>query len=136
LREVVVTTTLRCDLCGSTGTDVEPIQGDVPFSWKGQDRVLDLCVLDNKEVSSMFEALMEKSRRPENQRGRGRKLDGPKRRPYSGDTRFNQWYNETTGMFECPYVEHDGEHERKCNREFTAPNGLAVHHNRQHGSNL
>ena len=79
----------------------------------------------------MFEALGEKSRRPEGvRRSRG---NGTKRQPYSGDTRFNQWFNNASGMFECPGKHEDG---RECTREFTTANGLAVHYKRQHGTSL
>jgi hypothetical protein len=102
------------------------------FSWAGQEREIDLCPTDLKEVSHMFETLLEKGRRPERKTTRAT----TRKAPYSGDTRFNEWYNQSTGMFECPAVLTDGEREHKCSRKFTTANGLAVHHARTHGSNL
>lgn len=124
---------MRCDLCGSTGTASEPIVTRL-YVWDGQEREVDLCALDIKEVTTMFEALMEKSRRPEG--SRTRRSASSRKTPYSGDTRFNEWYNASTSMFECPGVDRRDGGEHKCTRQFTSANGLAVHHKRKHGANL
>lgn len=128
MREVVVTETLRCDFCGEKHTDMHPVETRT-FSWNNQEREVDLCPTDLKEVSHMFETLMEKGRRPERKTTRAT----TRKAPYSGDTRFNQWYDENSQRFVCPGSHEDG---RKCERSFTTANGLAVHHKRRHGTNL
>jgi hypothetical protein len=130
MREVITNVIMRCDLCGSAGSEVTT----KTFAWDGQEREVDLCEVDLKEVATMFDALMEKSRRPE---GTRTKRAVTKRPPYSGDTRFNEWYNKETGLFECPGVtQREGGVEHRCTRQFDTPNGLAVHHKRKHGSKL
>ena len=124
MREVVVTETLRCDFCGEKHTDMHPVVTRM-FSWSGQEREIDLCPTDLKEVEHMFETLIEKGRRPEGSR---RTRSNGRKAPYSGDTRFNQWYDSATQMFGCPADD--------CGRRFTSANGLAVHHSRKHGSLL
>jgi hypothetical protein len=129
MREVVTNVIMRCDLCGSASSEI----ATKSFAWDGQEREVDLCEVDLKEVTNMFDALMEKSRRPEGVRTK--RVN--KRKPYSGDTRFNQWYNEQTGLFSCPGVSmREGGVEHRCTRQFDSPNGLAVHHARKHGAKL
>lgn len=130
MREVVVTEHVRCDFCHEKSTEMHPVTTDIPFAWKGQDRLLDLCDQDRKEVEHMFETLMEKSRRPDRATA---KTSRTRKAPYSGDTRFNAWYDQETQRFVCPGKHDDG---APCQRSFTTANGLAVHHKRQHGSSL
>lgn len=136
MKEIIVTEKLRCDMCGTQGTELEPVTEAVSYTWDGQAREIDLCVVDLKEVRNMFDALGEKSRRADKGK-RTIRRNPDKRQPYSGETRFNEWYNSETELFECPFTATgtDGE-THKCQRQFTTANGLAVHHNRQHGSNL
>lgn len=134
-REVITTIKLRCDICNSVGTELDPIVTK-EYTWENRSWEIDLCPVDQKQVGEMFEALNEKARRPERNSKPKRSASG-RRAPYSGDTRFNQWWNEELGMFVCPFIEDAGlDNEHNCPRKFETANGLAIHHERKHGIRL
>ena len=134
MREIVVTETLRCDFCNEKHTEMHPVESR-RFTWSGQEREIDLCPTDLKEVDHMIETLVEKAHRPE--RKTATKSSRPRTAPYTNDTRVKAFLNETSGMYECPgETQVEGEEPVRCSRQFTTPNGLAIHHKRKHGTHL
>lgn len=130
VREVITNVVVRCDICGEEDL-IHPIS-TMEFSWNGQNREADICDLDLKEITPIFDVLMEKSRRPEQTAKKIKRSS-----PYSKDKRLDQYLNTSTSMYECPAtVSRHGEEEFPCRRQFTTPGGLAIHHARKHGKSI
>lgn len=133
MREVVVTETIRCDVCREKSTEMHPVDTKA-FSWGYREYEIDLCPTDLKEIDTMFEALIDKGRRSD--RKSTVRASRPRTAPYTNDTRVRQFFNEETGLYVCPGVTMVEGVEHACGRQFDTPNGLAIHHKRKHGEHL
>lgn len=126
---------IHCDFCGAEDTaESEPLVTK-SYVWQGKSYETDLCQSDAKKVEDFFDELTFHSRRVTDEGTTKIR----RRKPYSGDSRFDEWKNDQ-GKYECPYTWTDDAGEHQCSRRgdkgFDRPNGLAVHHARQHGISL
>ena len=121
---------IRCDFCDVEASEVQPIVS-ISYQYGKYRWETDVCPTHNKEVEDFFERLTENSHRLDDNGGVAPRTRPKRRRNPDGSALF-QRYLTSNGMFACPWQSG----EKRCHREFSTPQGLAVHHTRTHGVSL